>query len=137
MPFGKPIARTIDWVRARMRALPGVIDGREAGAFDEAVRVAYRTDTTIDGPRPMVPPESQPSDPPLRGASRSSSFPALGTTVQPVESEGLPSVPELKARGRRPQLGETAPGSPRTPASVTSVADDFFDGLIRRVEGDR
>jgi len=137
MPLGRPIARTIDWVRARMPTLPGVIGGREAGAFDEAVRVAYRTDTTIDGPRRTASTESQPSDPRLRRPIRSSSFPALGTTVQPVESEGLPSVPELKARGRRPQLGETAPGSPRTPASVTSVADDFFDGLIRRVEGDR
>ena len=39
---------------------------------------------------------------------------------------------------RRRKPGETAPDFLlRTPTSVTPVADDFFDGLIRRVEGDR
>lgn len=133
MPLGKPIARITEWVRARMPPLPG----EEAGAYDEAVRVAYRTDTTIETPRPMAPLESPPFDPRLRRPIPSSSFPSLGTTIVPVEPAGAPAVPELKTGRRRPQLGDTVPESLRTPASVTSVADDFFDGLIRRVEGDR
>lgn len=136
MPLGNPIARFIESVRARMSTLPG-LDGKEAGAYDEAVRVAYRTDTTIDAPRPIAPPESPPFDPRLQRPIRSSSMTKPGTTIRPVESAAPPAVPEVKARGRRPQIGETAPESLRTPASVTSVADDFFDGLIRRVEGDR
>jgi hypothetical protein len=39
---------------------------------------------------------------------------------------------------RRRQPGETAPDFLlRTPTNVAPVADDFFDGIIRRVEGDR
>jgi len=38
----------------------------------------------------------------------------------------------------RRQPGETAPESLlRAPAAAASVVDDFFDGLVRRVEGDR
>ena len=136
MPLGNPIARIIETVRARMSTLPG-LDGKEAGAYDEAVRVAYRTDTTIDVPRPMAPPESPPFDPRLQRPIRSSSIPTPDPTIRPVDSAEPRAVPEVKARGRRPELGDKAPEGLRTPASVTSVADDFFDGLIRRVEGDR
>lgn len=38
----------------------------------------------------------------------------------------------------RQLAGETAPDFLlRTPSGVSPIADDFFDGLIRRVEGDR
>lgn len=60
---------------------------------------------------------------------------------QPAEQSAAPvgeAPEESPAPPRRRQPGDTAPGFLlRTPTSVTRVADDFFDGLIRRVEGDR
>jgi hypothetical protein len=45
---------------------------------------------------------------------------------------------ESPAPPLRRQPGDTAPDFLlRTPASATLVADDFFDGLIRRIESDR
>jgi hypothetical protein len=58
-----------------------------------------------------------------------------------IESEGA-WVERLAAQDRatgqrRRQADSPAPDYLRTPSSVAPVADDFFDGLIRRVEGDR
>jgi hypothetical protein len=42
------------------------------------------------------------------------------------------------APARPPRRGETAPDHLlQAPPGVAPVADDFFDALIRRVEGDR
>ena len=61
--------------------------------------------------------------------------------IQPAEQSAAPvggAPEESPAPSRRRQPGDTAPDFPlRTPTSVTRVADDFFDGIIRRVEGDR
>ena len=60
---------------------------------------------------------------------------------QPAEQSAAPvgdAPEESPAPPRRRKPGDTAPDFLlRTPTSVTRVADDFFDGLIRRVEGDR
>lgn len=67
--------------------------------------------------------------------------PIIVAAVPPAErievtgSTGSPEPPTLFRPG---QPRETAPDSPiRTPSSVTAVADEFFEGLIRRVESDR
>jgi hypothetical protein len=64
---------------------------------------------------------------------------AVGTDM-PSSAEPIPSstAPDLRGSRTRRQPGETAPESLlRAPAAAATVADDFFDGLVRRVEGDR
>jgi hypothetical protein len=57
------------------------------------------------------------------------------SSVEPFPSSAAPDAPGTRTR-RQP--GETAPERLlRAPAAAASVADDFFDGLVRRVEGDR
>ena len=60
---------------------------------------------------------------------------------QPAEQSAAPvrgAPEESPAPPHRRQPGDTAPDFLlRTPTSVTRVADDFFNGLIRQVEGDR
>jgi hypothetical protein len=52
-------------------------------------------------------------------------------------ADRLAAEDRLPGRNRR-QADSSAPDYLlRTPTSVAPVADDFFDGLIRRVEGDR
>ena len=58
----------------------------------------------------------------------------------PSSTEVIPSsiAPEVTSTPHRRQAGETAPESLlRAPAGAASIADDFFDALVRRVEGDR
>jgi hypothetical protein len=61
--------------------------------------------------------------------------------AEPAAVEYPTSEPGAEVRPtvrRRRQPGDTAPDFLlRTPTSVDPIADDFFDGLIRRVEGDR
>jgi hypothetical protein len=53
-------------------------------------------------------------------------------------AQGRKPPEESPAPPPRRQPGDTAPDFlSRTPTNVTLVADDFFDGLIRRIEGDR
>jgi hypothetical protein len=73
-----------------------------------------------------------------RAERRSAWAAAPGSDAQETAKPG--GVPEERSRVLRRRLlpGETAPDSLlQAPASVTLAADDFFDGLIRQVEGDR
>jgi hypothetical protein len=140
MPIGNPIATMADRVRTRLAILRGSIGRRDAGAFHEAVRAAYKADTPIDAPRPIGPAETAESPPSgLRPAPpiRPDVVPDHRTTIRPVEP-ALPAAVAEPDPERRPVVDPTAPESTlRTPISVTSVAEDFFESLIRRVEGDR
>jgi Beta-lactamase superfamily domain len=63
-------------------------------------------------------------------------LPAEQSAAVGGEPPAAPPAPSTLPRRRQP--GETAPDFLlRTPTNVAPVADDFFDGLIRRVEGDR
>jgi hypothetical protein len=65
----------------------------------------------------------------------STAVPEVSTAVPEVARVEEPSPTERPARR---QAGDTAPEFLlRTPTSVTRVVDDFLDGVIRRVEGDR
>ena len=65
--------------------------------------------------------------------------------VSAPRADAKPAVPAdggpeggSPAPPRRHQPGDTAPDSLlQAPTSVVAVADDFFDGLVRQIEGDR
>lgn len=105
------------------RLIPGVasrIDRAEASEYEEATRKAFRAGTSLQSPKLLAPPHVVESPASKLGAAR------------PVAFVSAPPAPPA------PQAGETAPDFLlRTPKSVIPIADDFFDGLIRRVEGDR
>ena len=110
-------------------------------------------------PAALVPPPTAPSATPTAAAASwpTSAGAASGNGAEPAaapstsawaapprpsaEQSAAPvgATPrESPASPRRRQPGETAPDFLlRTPTSVTPVADDFFNGLIRRIEGDR
>ncbi len=135
------------------RLMSGRIDPEEAAAYDEAAREAFRVGTTREAPRPVAPAPTAESPvstsvaaPPTASVSAptaSVAAPRVAWVPAPRASAAAPEAeparePAAAKEPARRQAGETAPGSLlRTPPSVTSVADDFFDGLIRRVEGDR
>jgi hypothetical protein len=126
----------------------------EAADFEASERAAYRSALEFWGGPPLVPaplkrsprtPDPRPSRAPTtepedvtdaapderRSAWATPPGPETEETVRPPEA-GSP------AARRRPLPGETAPDSLlEAPASVSLAADDFFDRLIRRVEGDR
>jgi len=80
-----------------------------------------------------------PQDPATRADVRTSSRaapPAFAAERSP-DPEGGPAEGSPTMR-RRHRLGETAPDSLlQAPPRVTLAADDFFDGLMRQVRGDR
>jgi hypothetical protein len=86
-------------------------------------------------PDGVVPPEAGPSAP------RAASF--AGPASEPITAVQLDEPTPPPRRGRsarqpREQAGMSALDQLLlSPQSVDSAADDFFDGLVRRVEGDR
>jgi len=86
---------------------------------------------------------AEPTEPDAR-ASAWATPPRLPAEQSAAASGEPPGEPAAEppdgspALSSRRQPGDTAPDFLlRTPPSVAPVADDFFDGLIRRVEGDR
>jgi hypothetical protein len=140
--------------------LTGRIDPGEAIAYEEAARAAFRTGTLVDSrdfvtrrssePRSgPAGPQEDPSGPVARltealtesGATDSTGAASTPPTNAPESevawAERLAAEDRLPGRNQR-QADSSAPDYLlRTPTSVAPVADDFFDGLIRRVEGDR
>jgi hypothetical protein len=130
--------------RLRLSALlrrpwTGRIDSAEAAAFDAAAREAYRQGTHLEQRLPAaIDPTTPP--PPLAKDARDAGpkRPAPNVSAvrtrpfvaraEPVEPRAVADPSKADDPGPDPPLG--------TRTSVTPVADDFFDGLIRRVEGD-
>jgi hypothetical protein len=98
---------------------------------------------------PTTAPASGPTTPDAASAAAPVATPAAAARASawatpprmPAEQSAPPGgeAPEVSpAPPSRRKPGETAPDFLlRTPTSVAPVADDFFDGLIRRVERDR
>ncbi len=134
----------------------------EFSSFEEAERAAYRASTTeraattttaptdaqdipigIDHPEGLRGAIARPAGPtPATSPEAISATVARLEDVHPASSsaESIPSSTGVEAPGvrsrRRP--GDTAPESLlRTPPGAAAVANDFFDALVRRVEGDR
>jgi hypothetical protein len=137
--------------------LAGRIDPAEAAAYEEAARKAFQTGTLVDAPKPSGSVPSAESAGSLAArplgslagrtgpqaeliAKRSAPFVAepTGETLEShVATAEEPAVADRLPDRNSRDVGDSAQDLLRTPRSVTSVADDFFDGLIRRVEGDR
>jgi hypothetical protein len=134
---GSDSVRTLAGIISNMRRRIG---GREASTFEEAVREAFRAAMVL-GPALPLPSPVDPESPAARqdGLRPISTVlvPMLGGNLQKQEAPDRPEVTPSAARPPR-QAGDTAPDHLLRPsASVPAVADDFFDGLVRRVEGDR
>ena len=155
-PEGRKLARPdpkepAGWRVAGRRLLARFVPDRGAGIaaaeadeFDAAARQAYEAAQKLRSGSPLAvaPPADSPAvatEPALTGAARVSAWasPSRLLTEEPAAPGTRSSEPATAAAHRR-QAGETAPDSTlRTPSSVAVVADDFFDTLIRRAEGDR
>jgi hypothetical protein len=152
---------------AVLRGLIGLVRGgagrndrRDAAAYEEAAREAFRGGSSLDALRPVapppttLPPASPLADRPLTSVARETTGPkrrpgarraveAVSPATAPIAaSEAVPAeepaVSQPPTQRNRRKAGETAPDHLlRTPTGGTPVVDDFFDGLIRRVEGDR
>jgi hypothetical protein len=123
----------------------------EAAEFDAAARQAYQAALKLETGSPLAPasPPSRPADAPepvpeplATAAVDAPTWAALtGPQSQPSDRPASPVLarPDLAGAAQSRQLGDTAaPHSLlRTPSTVTPVADEFFDSLIRRVESDR
>lgn len=140
----------------RGRQPPETMGDRPISSFEEAERAAFRSSTAAtpgafagsavatgsvnDRPPTLMgdPLARFPAKPEAIRATvaRSESIPA----ASPPSAEPIPDPTPADNAGTRTrrQPGETAPESLlRAPSGAVSVADDFFDGLVRRVEGDR
>jgi hypothetical protein len=97
------------------------------------------TPTTARASRPTTPDTAPAAAPEPAAAARASAW--ATPPSQPEKRSAAPRgerAEEPPGPPRRRKPGETAPGFLlRTPTSIAPVADDFFDDLIRRVEGDR
>lgn len=117
------------------------IDPAEAAAWEAVVREAFRAGSPVVTTRSTPPAQSSGAPAPRiarLGTSssasrrRSRTAPAAVFNAAREPETGGPPKPE-----NRRQDGATAPDHLlRTPTSVALVADDFFEGLVRRVEGD-
>jgi hypothetical protein len=140
-----------------MLRLLGRVDPREAAAYEEAAREAFKAGTPTDvrtsapsvdagdftGSRDARPPGTLAEPARLQDAATTKRPDPLGSEP----TEGTLGFADAKANepaieDRLPDLNSRAAGDAatdllRTPRSVTPVADDFFDSLIRRVEGKR
>jgi hypothetical protein len=123
-------------------ATPAAVPAPAAGPFSLPTTPAA-TATTAPASEPTTPDAASATAPEPEAAARASAW----TTPPrlPAEQSATPggerpaqSPEESPAPPHRRQPGETAPDFLlRTPPNVAPVADDFFDGIIRRVEGDR
>jgi hypothetical protein len=137
--------------------LLGRLDPREAAAYEEAAREAFKAGTPTDvrtatpsidaadvGPARDAPPvgsfapDARPHGPttterPASLGSRPTAKPRVSDRATPKGPAIDDAAPAPEARGAVDATNDLR----RTPRSVTPVADDFFDGLIRRVEGER
>jgi hypothetical protein len=91
------------------------------------------------GPTDPISPAFETTDldavPPVEFAPEPAAAPPAAEPA--AERPAEPAVIEPATRRRRRRAGETAPDDLlHPPTSVDSAANDFFDGLVRRVNGD-
>ena len=131
------------WVRARRAPAPPAVEQPVTGAVgpvEASVGSAIAPASAPDAPAPTGA-TAAPAPAPVAQASAWASrkpAPAEPPPSQPAEPSAAPPEPKPSRRRRRRQAGETAPDHLLdAPGSVHPAADDFFDGLVRRIEGDR
>ena len=126
--------------------VPGRFGQAEAVAYEEAARAAFRAGTPLDSPdviprgssEPVARPTGVLTEPGVADSTGAASTPPTDALESEVAwAERLAAEDRLPGRNRRRADSSAPDYLLRTPTSVTPVADDFFDGLIRRVEGDR
>lgn len=141
----RPRARLLDRLSAFLPGAPAPVDRAEVAAFQQASRELFHDNqrlaeahrpASIDRPpspvdhhheHDAVPNSAAPSEPPIKSIT-----PLTESAVSPRES----AVAD-RPRGRSSHLSADSAPDPllKAPRNVAPVADDFFAGLIRRVEG--
>lgn len=135
----------------RLTGLPHEMDRRldplEAAEWEAIVREPFQPDARRDdawspGSAPAVEPLTPAAGATLPARNELSSAGPVAPTSAPIAGPTAltrgPAASDHPERRHRQLAGETAPDFLlRTPSGVSPIADDFFDGLIRRVEGDR
>jgi hypothetical protein len=141
-------------------------DPEEAAAYKEAAREAFRTTgVVLRRPEPSRPEPSRPASPGDRRRPDGTPEGQIDTVIDAPSYNRKRTVTRSIASGPLPEIEIVDPGATlgedviadasepgqgrnqakasapghllREPANVTRVADDFFDGVVRRVEGDR
>jgi hypothetical protein len=140
------------WLQALILRSLGRPDPRDTAAYEEAARKAFLAGTLPDAPNAGPPAGSMttPAERPL-GTMAARPEPQLGAgtassggaapddgaeTLDPGEVREDDQTDPLAGR-EAPNVDGPWPDLLRTRSAVTPMADDFFDGLIRRVERDR
>jgi hypothetical protein len=155
----RPRFSTLQRLAGLMPGMIARIDPEEAAAYEEASRDAFRAavreaspaSEALEAPRPrgagptatpIAPLIQRPESIPTSEVSRA--VPFVPTSKVPIAKRaattqaGPRAIDDEKAQHESALTKESASDFPvRSSTSVNSVADDFFDGLIRRVEGDR
>jgi hypothetical protein len=110
------------------------IGGRNDAAFEAAAREAYRAGT---GHEVAARSSEQGTSPTIEWAPVGR--PTELTARAPIDATDPARNVTASRTANLPEGSVEEPGDAlfRTRTSVTPVADDFFDGLIRRVEGER
>ena len=140
-----------------LRRLLSRLDPGDAAAYEEAAREAFKAGTPTDAGKPAPSVEAADfagsRDVRLPGSfgervrrqgtttGKRPGRPGSQPTEEPPEPGGAtadePATENRPPEGNSRDAADAATDPLRTPRSVTPVADDFFDGLIRRVEGKR
>ena len=141
-------------VPGTLRRVLGRLGSGDAAAYDEAAREAFKAGTPTDlppsGPSYDVagsrgaPPPGKFAEPARRQDATTAKQPSSlgsGPTDDSLGSTGStahePSMEDRLPEPHPPPGADSAEDPLRPPTNVTPVADDFFDGLIKRVEGKR
>ncbi len=147
--------RTLSLLGPLLRLL-GRLDPRDAAAYEEAAREAFKAATPTDVPAtapavnavdssisPVGPAPVPPAPSAFRqGATTTRRSGSLGSkqTARPLGPDSATregaAIDGSSTEQQSPEAVDATTDLLQTPRSVTPVADDFFDGLIRRVEGE-
>jgi hypothetical protein len=145
-------------IRRLVRLIPVLgarIERAEAIAFQEVGREAFLAGTLTEAPKPAGSGSSGASIASVRWLERPLEAVIRTETIAQPRDKAIAEVTDdsedeaalaetlavdatVPGRQRRRQSGSSSPAHLlQTPANVAPVVDDFLDGLIRRVEGDR
>jgi len=146
-----PRASILQHLAGLIARVTGRMDPHELARYEEATRIAFEAavkgatgaGATLQGLSPRRPGQTQKRFPPLIQSHEAppvvSGSEQTAPIVQPTASTPArdPTVDQPE-RQKRPLTSDAGADVPvRTPSNVARVADDFFDGLIGRVEGHR
>lgn len=123
----RPIPPNLQRLAARVPGMSSRLDPEEAAEYEEATRVAFRAAVREAGARLE---DTGTRERAMTTTPTAKSFPRPEPLL-PVDGAGDDPTGQRGRARTDPSEGMQAS------TSATRVADDFFDGLVKRVEGGR